>query len=81
MISASSRSRSPARVPDPTDDVSSSSQLATTAISSDLTSESSTVATFDIRGIPAKCVCRTKTTIYTEDTDKNPGRPFYNCLT
>ncbi|KAH0863492.1 hypothetical protein HID58_080703 [Brassica napus] len=50
-------------------------------MSSNLTAESSTVNTFDIRGIPAKCVCGTATTIFTADTVKNPGRPFYRCLT
>ncbi|XP_013709239.1 uncharacterized protein At1g43920, Chloroplastic-like [Brassica napus] len=37
-------------------------------MSSNLTAESSTVNTFDIRGIPAKCVCGTATTIFTADT-------------
>ncbi|KAL0754464.1 hypothetical protein Bca101_092132 [Brassica carinata] len=50
-------------------------------MSSNSTAESSTVNTFDIRGIPAKCVCGTSTTIFTADTVKNPGRPFYRCLT
>lgn len=37
--------------------------------------------TYGIRGFPANCVCGTKTTIYTSETNKNPGRPFFRCLT
>ncbi|KAG2277877.1 hypothetical protein Bca52824_060432 [Brassica carinata] len=50
-------------------------------MSSDSTAESSTVNTYDIRGFSARCVCGTKTTIYTSETNKNPGRPFFRCLT
>ncbi|KAL0698635.1 hypothetical protein Bca4012_023729 [Brassica carinata] len=50
-------------------------------MSSDSTSESSTVATFDIRGIPRKCVCGSGIKTFTADTVKNPGRPFYRCVT
>ncbi|WZZ74352.1 hypothetical protein YC2023_085722 [Brassica napus] len=50
-------------------------------MSSDSTAESSTVNTYGIRGFPASCVCGTKTTIYTSETNKNPGRPFFRCLT
>ncbi|KAF2593112.1 hypothetical protein F2Q70_00043454 [Brassica cretica] len=50
-------------------------------MSSDSTSESSTVNTYGIRGFPANCVCGTKRTIYTSETNKNPGRPFVRCLT
>ncbi|XP_009149633.1 uncharacterized protein At1g43920, Chloroplastic-like [Brassica rapa] len=50
-------------------------------MSSDSTSESSTVATLDIRGFPAKCPCGTAITIFTSETVKNPGRLFYICLT
>ncbi|KAF8050510.1 hypothetical protein N665_1948s0001, partial [Sinapis alba] len=44
------------------------------------TSASSMVAKFDIRGFPAKCVCRTETTIFMSDIVKNRGRLFYRCL-
>ncbi|XP_013694716.2 uncharacterized protein At1g43920, Chloroplastic-like [Brassica napus] len=50
-------------------------------MSSDSTAESSTVNTYGIRGFPASCVCGTKTTIYTSETNKNPGRSFFRCLT
>ncbi|KAL0702615.1 hypothetical protein Bca4012_058737 [Brassica carinata] len=50
-------------------------------MSLDSTSEGSTEATFDIRGIPANCVCGIATTIFTAYTVKNLGRLFYRCLT
>ncbi|KAL1215363.1 hypothetical protein V5N11_009782 [Cardamine amara subsp. amara] len=44
-------------------------------------SEDSSVNTFGIRGFPAKCVCGLESTIYTSNTKKNPGRPFFRCPT
>ncbi|XP_010440978.1 PREDICTED: uncharacterized protein LOC104724220 [Camelina sativa] len=43
-------------------------------------SETSVVASFD-RGVPSKCVCGASVMIFTSRSEKNPGRPFFRCIT